>query len=81
MHANSITAECSSHHACRRNVIVRKYTSPITARDLMLRVDEGLITAVNAQSAWPVRFAFCFLRAMPLSYMRAVAFARGMLAK
>jgi hypothetical protein len=47
----------------------------------MLRVDEGLITAVNAQSAWPVRFAFCFLRAMPLSYMRAVAFARGMLAK
>ena len=47
----------------------------------MSRVDEGLITAVNAQSAWLVRFAICFLRAMLLSYVRLVAFDRDMLAK
>lgn len=42
---------------------------------------EGLSTAVNAQSAWPVLFAFCFLRAISLFYVRAVAFDRGMFAK
>ena len=48
----------------------------------MLKIDEGLITTVNAQITWLVRFAFCFLRAMPLLYMRAIAFDRdGMLAK
>jgi hypothetical protein len=56
-------------------------TNPERLRDLMLRVDEGLITTVNAQSAWLVRFAFRFLRAMLLSYVRAVVFDRGMLAK
>ena len=47
----------------------------------MSRADEGLITAVNAQSAWLVRFAICFLRAMLLPYVCAVAFDHGMLAK
>ena len=47
----------------------------------MLGVDERLITVVNAQSAWLVHFAFCFLRVLQLSYVRAVAFDRGMFAK
>jgi hypothetical protein len=47
----------------------------------MLRVDERLIMTVNAQSAWLVHFAFCFLRVMQLSYVRAISFDRGMFAK
>lgn len=48
----------------------------------MLKIDEGLTTTVNAQITWLVRFTFPFLRAMPLLYVRAIAFDRGgMLAK